>query len=79
MQWKRQKGGICEITMNDGENKYINKFGQIFPIHRRCKYKDIGNFHPFDFTSKSHLHRIILCEGYSTFFPNLFQNHPVCN
>jgi hypothetical protein len=30
-----KKSGICEITMNDGENKYINKFGQIFPIHRR--------------------------------------------
>jgi hypothetical protein len=26
------------------------------------------NFHPLDFTSKSHLRRIILCQGYSTFF-----------
>jgi hypothetical protein len=28
----------------------------------------LGNFHPFDFTSKSHLRRINLCEGYFTFF-----------
>jgi hypothetical protein len=27
-----------------------------------------GNFHPFEFTPKSHLRRIILCQGYSTFF-----------
>jgi hypothetical protein len=37
-----------------------------------------GNFHPFDFTPKSHLRRII---SYSNdtldFFQNLFQNHPV--
>jgi hypothetical protein len=41
----------------------VNKFGEIFPIHRRRKYKD-----HFDFTSKSHLGRMILCQGYSTFF-----------
>jgi hypothetical protein len=46
----------------------VNKFGQIFPIHRRWKYKDKGNFQPFDFTSKSHLRKIILCHGNSTFF-----------
>jgi hypothetical protein len=22
MQWKRQKGGICETTMKDGDKKY---------------------------------------------------------
>jgi hypothetical protein len=36
--------------------------------HTAFKYKNIGNFHPFDFTSKRHLRRINLCEGYSTFF-----------
>jgi hypothetical protein len=45
----------------------VNKFGQIFPIRSRRKY----NFHPFDLTSKSHLRRIILCQGYSTFFSKL--------
>jgi hypothetical protein len=62
-----------DVTMVANE---LNKFGQIFPIYRRRKYND-GNFHSFDFTPKSHLRKIILCQGYTTFFPNLFQNHPV--
>jgi hypothetical protein len=44
----------------------VNKFGQIFPIHER--WRIWGNFHPFYFTPKSHLRRIISCQGYSTFF-----------
>jgi hypothetical protein len=55
----------------------VNKFGQIFLIYKRRNTRIWGNFHPFDFTPKSHLRRIILCQGYSTFFPNLFQNHSV--
>jgi hypothetical protein len=50
----------------------VNKFGQIFPIHRRGKHKDIGNFHPFDFTRKSHLCRIVLCQRYFTFFFQIY-------
>jgi hypothetical protein len=55
--------GLCcgvDVTMLANE---MNKFGQIFPIHRHRKYKDIG--------SKSHLRRIIVCQGYSTCFSKL--------
>jgi hypothetical protein len=56
----------------------VNKFGQI-SLSIGVENKRIwGNFLPFDFTSKSHLPRINLCQGYSTFFSKLFQNHPVC-
>jgi hypothetical protein len=48
----------------------VNKFGQIFPVHRRRKYK-------IDFTSKSHLRRIILGQEYSTFFSKLILESPV--
>jgi hypothetical protein len=54
-----------DVTMVTNE---VNKFGQIFSIHMRGKYKGIGNFHPFFFTSKSHLRKIKLYQGYSTFF-----------
>jgi hypothetical protein len=50
----------------------VNKFEQIFPIHKRRKYKvigiGVGNFHPFVFTPKSNLRRNISFQGYSTFF-----------
>jgi hypothetical protein len=57
----------------------VNIFGQIFPIHRRGKYKDLGTFHPFDFTPKSHLgmQDCFVSKILHIFFPNLFQNHPV--
>jgi hypothetical protein len=51
----------------------VNKFGQIFPILGVENTMIWGNFHPFDFTSKSHLRRIILCQGYSTFFQTYFR------
>jgi hypothetical protein len=56
----------------------VNKFGQIFPIHRRRdeNARIWGNFHPFDFTPKSHLRRIILCQGYFTFFSKLISESP---
>jgi hypothetical protein len=43
-----------DVTMIVNE---VNKFGQIFPIHRRRdeNARIWGNFHPFDFTPKSHL------------------------
>jgi hypothetical protein len=54
----------------------VNKFGQIFPTFRGVGNTRIWDyFHPFDFTPKSHLLRIILCQGTPYFFPNLFQNH----
>jgi hypothetical protein len=47
----------------------VNKFRQIFPIHIGVENTRIqGDFHPFDFASKSHLRRTNLCEVYSTFF-----------
>jgi hypothetical protein len=56
----------------------VNKFGQIFPIHRRRdeNARIWGNFHPFDFTPKSHLRRIILCQGYFTLFSKLISESP---
>jgi hypothetical protein len=47
----------------------VNKFGQIFLIHSVENTKIWGNFHPFDFTPKSHLSTIVSCQGYYTFFP----------
>jgi hypothetical protein len=32
-----------DVTMVANE---VNKFGQIFPIHSRRKFTDMGNFHP---------------------------------
>jgi hypothetical protein len=34
-------GLYCEVDITMVANE-VNKFGQIFPIHRRRNYKDIG-------------------------------------
>jgi hypothetical protein len=50
----------CEVDVTMVANE-VNKFGQIFPIHRRRKYKE---------------RRIIVCKGYSTFFSKLISESP---
>jgi hypothetical protein len=57
----------------------VNKFGQIFPIHRRWKYKDIPRVSSILLISPP---KVIYAELFCVkdtphFFPNLFQNHPV--
>jgi hypothetical protein len=52
----------------------VNKFGQIFPIHRRRKYKNI-----LLISATKVLYTELICvKDTPHFFPNLFQNHPVC-
>jgi hypothetical protein len=53
----------------------VNKFGQIFPIHRRWIYKVISILL---ISPPKVIYAELFCvKDTPHFFPNLFQNHPV--